>query len=206
MLVPAPPEVDARQTLGFIAKHDQTSIWKTISAKTTLYLQKPCPDRLRSSSRRKQLKKELVAPAPGQRDPDGGCVECRNTSQSYKSRNSKGKLGAHPCLSLFRESSQWSDNSLTQGTVKGETNRSCLPEGKAGAEPEADGSLLLDNRSRTRSGQLTSVGQQEPNQKWTAHFCWTTGAEPEADGSLLLDNRSRTRSGRLTSVGQQELN
>jgi len=34
MLVPAPPEVDARQTSGFIAKHDQSLIWKIIGAET----------------------------------------------------------------------------------------------------------------------------------------------------------------------------
>jgi len=36
----------------------------------------------------------------------------------------------------FPQNSQWSDDSLTQGTVKGETNRFSLP----GADPEADGS------------------------------------------------------------------
>jgi len=61
-------------------------------------------------------------------------------NQSYKNQNSKGKLGACPCLSLFRENSQWSDNSL-RGTVRRGANWSSLPEGKICSRPEADDSL-----------------------------------------------------------------
>jgi len=68
MLVPAPPEVDARQMSGFIAKHDQTSIWKTIRSKTTLYLRNRAPIVCIALFGENQLKKELGAPAPGQRD------------------------------------------------------------------------------------------------------------------------------------------
>jgi len=59
----------------------------------------------------------------------------RNT----KNQNSKGKLGACPCLSLFYENSQLSDDSL-RGTVRRGANRSCLPEDKLCSQPEADGS------------------------------------------------------------------
>jgi len=57
-----------------------------------------------------------------------------------KIQNSEGKLGARLCLSLFREISQWSDDSLRR-TVRRGANGSSLPEGKAGADPEADGSV-----------------------------------------------------------------
>ena len=66
-----------------------------------------------------------------------------------KNQNSKGKLGARPCLSLFRENSQWSDDSL-KGTVRRGANWSSLPGGKEGADREADGSNHILDVSRTR--------------------------------------------------------
>jgi len=60
-------------------------------------------------------------------------------STEYKNQNSKGKLGACPFLSLFRENSQWSDDSR-RGTVRRGANWSSLPEGKICSRPEADGS------------------------------------------------------------------
>jgi len=63
MLVPAPPEVDARQTLGFTVKRDQTSIWKTIRSETKLYLRNHAPVVCVALLREKQLRKELAAPA-----------------------------------------------------------------------------------------------------------------------------------------------
>ena len=58
-------------------------------------------------------------------------------STEYKNQNSKGKLGARLCLSLFRKSSQWSDDSLTQGKVKGETNQFLLARGQARGQPRS---------------------------------------------------------------------
>jgi len=69
MLLPAPPEVDARQTSGFTVKHDQTSIWKTIRSETNFICTNHAPIVCVALLGEKQLKKELAAPAPGQRDP-----------------------------------------------------------------------------------------------------------------------------------------
>jgi len=42
-------------------------------------------------------------------------------------------------------SSQWPDESLTHGTVKGENKQVCLLESKPGADPVVDGSELLNS-------------------------------------------------------------
>jgi len=63
MLVPAPPEVDGRQTSGLTVKHDQISIWKTIRSETKLYLQNHAPIISVAPLRENQQKKELTAPA-----------------------------------------------------------------------------------------------------------------------------------------------
>jgi len=144
MLVPTPPKVEARQMSGFTVKHDQTSIWETISAETNFTCTNCAPIVCVALLGEKELKKELGAPAPGQRDPDGRFVEWQNTSTEYQTSKLKGKLGARPCLSLFRQNSQWSDDHL-RGTVRRGANRSCLSEGKICSRPEADGSAVTDN-------------------------------------------------------------
>ena len=101
MLVPAPPEVDARQTSGFTVKHDQTSIWKTIRSETKIYLQKPCFDYLRSPSRRKPTEEGVFSSCPGHRDPKGSCVECRNTMLYTDTKAHKESSGQRPRLSPF---------------------------------------------------------------------------------------------------------
>ena len=99
MLVPAPPEVDARQTSGFTVKHDQTSIWKTIRSETKLYLHKPRFDYLRSPSRRKPREEGVFGSCPGQRDSKGSCVECRNTMLYTDIKAYKESSGQRPRLS-----------------------------------------------------------------------------------------------------------
>jgi len=79
---------------------------------------------------------------PGKRDSKCGCVECSNMSIECKNQNTKGKFRACPSLSLFRENSQWSDDSK-RGIVRRGANRSSLPEGKTCSQQEADGFVVL---------------------------------------------------------------
>jgi len=85
--------------------------------------------------------RELAAPALGRGIPNVVALNAGTRVRNTKNQNPKGKLGARPCLSLFRENRQWSDDSL-RGTLRRGANRSSLPEGKPGADPEADGSII----------------------------------------------------------------
>jgi len=135
MLVPAPPEVDARQTSGFTVKLDQTAMWKTIRSETKLYLHKPCFDYLRSPSRRKSTEEGAFGSCPGQRDPKGSCVECRNTMLYTDIKAHKESSGQRPRLSPFPRAVK--DQMIaSQGMVwrKKKTNPSCL----LGSKPRGD--------------------------------------------------------------------
>jgi len=148
MLVPAPPKVDARQMSGFTVKHDRTSLWKTISAKTnftcTNHAPIVCVALLVENNCRRG-----VGLLPW---PDGSqmvvALNAGTRVPNTKNRNAKGKLGARPCLSLFRENSQWPDDSL-RGTVRKGANWSSLPEGKAGADRKQTDHLFEGGSSRS---------------------------------------------------------
>jgi len=158
MLVPAPPEVDARQTSGFTVKHDQTSIWKTISAETnftcTNHAPIICVTLLGENNWRRSLRLQPW--------PEGSQWWLHwMPEQEYRMQNSKGKRGACPCLSPFCENSQWSDDSL-RGTVRRGANQSSLPEGKTCSRTEAGGSPARTGGGKRHFTRLVSY-------IWTPH-------------------------------------
>jgi len=101
MLVPAPPEVDARQTSGFTAKHDQTSIWKTVRSKTKLYLRNHAPIVCVAFLGEKQLKKEFAAPALARGIPEVVALNAKTRVCYMDIKAHKESSGQHPRLSPF---------------------------------------------------------------------------------------------------------
>jgi len=102
MLVPAPPEVDARQTSGFIVKHDQTSIWKTISAETNFTCTNHVPIVCVALLGETQLKTEFADPALARGIPKvvalnaGTRVFCTDIKVPKESSGQRPRLSPFP--------------------------------------------------------------------------------------------------------------
>jgi len=78
MLVPAPVVADASPALGFIAKYDQTSIWKTKRSETKYYL--PTMTTIACVALLVEATEEGAHGSwPGQKGPSRCKVECRRS-------------------------------------------------------------------------------------------------------------------------------
>jgi len=99
MLVPAAPEVDARQTSGFAVKHDQTSIWKIVRSETKLYLRNHALIVCVALLGENQLKKELAAPVLARGIPKVVALNAGTRVLYTDIKAHKESSGQHPRLS-----------------------------------------------------------------------------------------------------------